>query len=162
MSAEIASMEIIMIDTPRAYPPRVTAFTRPFWEGLSDGVFRTTRCQSCARLTFPPKPICPHCWTDGIDWEAIPPSGVLYSWTRIHAGPAVFAAQLPYAVGVVDLDVGLRIACRLWDSGASEWACGVPVQMVTLMAPDGGMFAAKAGSSCESAYLVYRKGVIRR
>lgn len=135
-------MEIVAIDTPRAYPPRVTGFTRPFWDGLLDGEFRTTRCAACGQATFPPKPICPHCWTDVVRWETIAPEGTLYSWTRIHAGPAVFAAQLPYEVGVVDLETGLRLACRLWSNVETDWACAMPVRLMVLSAPDGPMFAA--------------------
>ena len=142
MSTDQAPMEVVAIDTPRAYPPRVTAFTRSFWDGLSEGTLRTTRCETCARLTFPPKPICPHCWTERVAWESIAPTGTLYSWTRIHAGPAVFAAQFPYEVGVVDLDVRLRLACRLWAPADTAWGCGMAVRIVALIAPDGPMFAA--------------------
>ena len=136
------TMEIVADTAVRAYPPRVTAFTAPFWSGLLDGRFMTTRCDACHRLTFPPKPICPHCWTDGIDWEAIGTDGRLYTWTRIHAGPAVFADQLPYEVGIVDLAVGLRVACRLWSRDRPDWQCGMLVRLLTLSMQDGPLFAA--------------------
>jgi uncharacterized OB-fold protein len=129
------------VDLPRAYPPRVTEFTEPFWRGLGDGVLRTTRCTACAETSFPPKPICPSCWTGTIEWIEVEPTGKLYSWTRIHAGPAAFADELPYAVGVVDLDCGLRLACRLRGEG-TEWACGEPVELVVLDYCDGPLLAA--------------------
>lgn len=136
------TIEIVTTNTPRAYPPRVTAFTRPFWEGLSDGLLRTTFCDGCARPTFPPKPFCPNCWGKDVHWEDIDARGTLYSWTRIHAGPAVFEAQLPYCVGVVDLDVGLRIACRLWEPNPVDWRCDMAMRIVKIAAPDGPMFGA--------------------
>ena len=40
------------VDRPRAFPPRMTEFTRRFWQGLAAGRFETTRCDDCARLTF--------------------------------------------------------------------------------------------------------------
>jgi len=135
-------LEIIPVAGKRTYPPRVTRFTDTFWQGLRDGRLQTTRCNSCERLTFPPKPICPHCWGDSVVWETLPIEGTLYSWTRIHAGPAIFEAELPYEVGIVDLDAGLRLACRLNAKVAADWQCGMRVRIVTLDFEDGPLFAA--------------------
>ena len=135
-------LQIIPIDRPLAYPPRVTTFTRRFWEGLALGAFRSTRCDACGHLTFPPKPICPNCWHEKVLWEDVDADGTLYSWTRIHAGPAVFEAELPYAVGVVDLRAGIRVACRLWPDACQDWICAMPVRMVALTTPDGVLFGA--------------------
>ena len=135
------TLEILRVDHSRRYPPRVTAFTKRFWDDLSEGVFSTTRCHRCSRFSFPPKPICPHCWTEDIVWEPLGPDGTLYSWTRIHAGPAIFEADLPLAVGVVDLDVGVRLATPLHGDGVN-WACGMRVRLLTQAYSDGPLFAA--------------------
>jgi uncharacterized protein len=135
------TMRIMPVQHERRYPPRVTEFTTPFWRSLIEGDFRTTRCRSCRRLSFPPKPICPHCWGDDVAWETLPSDGKLYSWTRIHAGPAIFEADLPYEVGIVDLDAGIRMACPL--HGASVlWRCDMRVELLTLSFLDGPFFAA--------------------
>lgn len=131
----------------RAYPPRSSAFTKTFWDGLSQGHWQTTCCEACGKQTFPPRPICPHCWSDKVSWHALSPSGTLYSWTRIHAAPAVFAAESPYAVGIVDLDVGIRLACRLIEVPAGDWKPGTPVEMAVLQYEDGPLFAARPVTS---------------
>lgn len=127
----------------RAYPPRVSAFTQPFWEGLAQGRWQTTCCDACGRQTFPPRPICPHCWSDKVRWSPLSARGTLYSWTRIHAAPAVFASEAPYAVGIVDLDAGIRLACRLLDSTEANWKPGMAVEMAVLQYEDGPLFAAR-------------------
>jgi uncharacterized protein len=137
------TMPIVPIAHERRYPPRVTRFTEPFWTGLSEGRFVTTRCQSCGRLSFPPKPICAHCWGEQVSWEALPTGGLLYSWTRIHAGPAIFASDLPYEVGIVDLACGIRVACPLSGTEVS-WRCDMAVTLITLSYSDGPLFAATA------------------
>jgi uncharacterized OB-fold protein len=134
-------LEIFTVDGPRAYPPRVTAFTRTFWDALSDGQFRTTRCDACHGYTFPPKPFCPHCWSRSVSWAELSGRGRLYSATRVHAAPAAFRADAPYRVGIVDLEEGPRIAVRIWDHDAI--ALDAPVQIVALRYEDGPLFAAR-------------------
>jgi uncharacterized OB-fold protein len=136
-------LSIVQIDRPLAYPPRITELTKRFWGNLALGVLESTRCQDCQHLTFPPKGFCPKCWSKAVTWEVIAPEGKLYSWTRIHAGPAIFADELPYDVGVVDLDAGIRIACRLWsDEKLTDWQCEEVLQIIVMSSPNGVMFAA--------------------
>lgn len=135
------TMTILSATTPRRYPPRVTEFTQKFWTALAEGCFTLTRCIACARRSFPPKPICPHCWTGDVAWEEIATTGELYTWTKVHAGPAIFDAELPYAVGVVDLDVGVRIATPLFGRD-TDWRCGMRVELVTIKYLDGPFFSA--------------------
>lgn len=146
------TMRNIAVETARAYPPRVTEFTEPFWRGLVDGVLRTTRCTACGETSFPPKPICSSCWTGEIEWIDVDTAGMLYSWTRIHAGPAAFADELPYAVGVVDLNCGLRLACRLHKIGDDgEWTCDEQVELVVLDYRDGPLLGAARSNSSRSS-----------
>jgi uncharacterized protein len=136
------TLEIIRIEGARSYPPRTTAFTEPYWRALAEGCLQTTRCLACTRLSYPPKPICPHCWTDQVEWTEIDPHGTLYSWTRIHAGPAMFAAELPYEVGIVDLTIGLRIAVRLVAAAGKNFTPGLNMRMVVMAYDDGPLLAA--------------------
>lgn len=131
----------------RSYPPRVSTFTRPFWDGLRRGQWQTTSCKDCGRQTFPPKPVCPHCWSGQMEWTALPAHGTLYSWTRIHAAPTAFAGETPYAIGIVDLDCGLRLACRLVDG--VQPSIGMAVEMAVLQFDDGPLFAARSLSPAQ-------------
>lgn len=134
----------VAIAGERAYPPRVTAFTARFWDALRAERLETTQCTACGHATFPPKPICPHCWHEDVRWIDVAPEGQLYSWTRIHAGPAVFERELPYSVGVVDLNMGIRLAVRLHDDGARDWKCDARVRLVRLDYTDGPLIGAVA------------------
>ena len=135
------TMLIRSIAHPRRYPPRVTEFTQPFWNALTEGRFLVSRCTSCSHCSFPPKPICPACWASQIEWTEVGTTGSLYSWTRVHAGPAIFDADLPYAIGIVDLDAGIRLACPLVRN-AIDWQCGMPVELVSCIYEDGPFYAA--------------------
>ncbi len=146
------TMPLVTMPHARRYPPRVTEFTRVFWDALVDGRFLVTRCAACDRHSFPPKPICPYCWTDAILWEEQATSGKIYSWTRVHAGPAIFEADLPYSIGIIDLDSGVRLACPL--IGEVQWCCGMEIEMVSVIHPDGPFFGARPKIVSHNRYIV--------
>lgn len=125
----------------RPWPPRVSAFTKPFWDGLVAGRFSTVRCRACEKRTFPPKPFCPHCWARGMDWVPLAPRGTVYASTVVHAAPKLFAHEIPYRVCIVDLEDGLRIATRL--VGAQDFAVDRAVELVVLDYEDGPLYAAR-------------------
>ena len=127
---------------PRPFPPRVSAFTRPFWDALSDGRLRSTRCPGCGTFSFPPRNLCRACWRRDVDWVDLPATGTLYSFTRVHVVPGAFSADAPYAIGIVDLDGGPRLMCRLvGDIGPDD--LGGPGEMLVLRYDDGPLFGAR-------------------
>jgi uncharacterized OB-fold protein len=138
------------IDMPgqRAYPPRVSAFTRPFWQALGEGRWISTRCDGCGHQTFPPKLACPRCGSTAVAWTPLDTRGTLYSWTRVHAAPTAFAAEAPYCLGIVDLDAGVRLACRLIDDARAPPRIGGAVEMLRLRYADGDLFAARMSGAC--------------
>jgi uncharacterized OB-fold protein len=136
------TLAILEMAGRRPYPPRLSAFTQRFWNGLLQGEFLATRCTACAKRTFPPKPFCPHCWHEAPEWVPLSPLGTVYSSTVMHAVPALFRHEAPYRVGIVDLDDGLRIATRLLgiDRG---FGIGARIELVVLAYEDGPLFAAR-------------------
>lgn len=137
------TLESISVARKRSYPPRMSAFTQPFWDGLGRGQWQTTCCDACGKFTFAPKPICPHCWSDKMQWKSLSQRGTLYSWTRTHVAPRVLTDEAPYAVCVVDLDIDLRIATRLIEREGVQLSCGIPVELVVLQCQDGPFVATR-------------------
>ncbi|KAA9163315.1 Zn-ribbon domain-containing OB-fold protein [Amycolatopsis acidicola] len=109
-----------------AYPPRITPFTKTFWDGLREGRFSTTRCRQCSHMTFPPKPVCPECWSKDVEWVELSGRGVLRSYTEVTAAPSMFAAEAPYILCLVDLDEGIRCLSRV----IADWGELVPDKRV--------------------------------
>ena len=142
MTALTVSLELLRRPGARPFPPRVSTFTRPFWDSLATGRLISTRCQQCSRISFPPKPLCRSCWSEEIDWIGLQPSGTLYSFTRVHVVPRAFLADALYDIGIVDLADGVRLMCRLLDVDA-DTVIGGAVQMVSLIYDDGPLFAAR-------------------
>ena len=143
-------MRSVRVDRPAPDPPRISATTKPFWEALGDERLTTTRCLDCADVTFPPKPICPNCFSSRLSWQPLSGRGTLYSYSKVWAGPEVFGEELPYTVCVVDLDEGLRLASRLLD--AVEPEVGERVALVFVHYTDATLFffEAEAARTSES------------
>lgn len=139
----ISCMPRLTMAGRRPYPPMSSELTVEFWRALGAGHFTSTYCQKCERMSFPPKPFCPHCWNRQVEWRHIAPRGVVYSATTIYAAPSVFREEAPYQVCIVDLDVGLRIATRLLGDTPTEQVLGQGVELVVLEYEDGPLFAAR-------------------
>lgn len=78
-----------------------------------------SRCRSCGTPYFPKAALChhPECTKSRIDDAAFGPRGKLWSWAIQNYPPPPPARYeepyIPYAVGVIDLDDGLRVVGRM-------------------------------------------------
>jgi uncharacterized protein len=132
------SLRSVRVDHPAPYPPRISDATSPFWEALGDELLTTTRCRDCGDTAFPPRAICPNCFSSRLSWQSLSGRGTLYSYSRVWAGPEVFKEELPYTVCIVDLDEGLRLGSRLLD--AAEPEVGARVTLVCVHYTDATLF----------------------
>jgi uncharacterized protein len=127
---------------PRPFPPRESTFTLPFWRGLNEGRLLSTRCKSCSQQSFPPRNLCRACWSTSLEWVDLSSTGKLYSFTRVHVAPQAFSSDAPYAIGIIDLDGGPRLMCRLLGEIQPE-NMGATMQMLVLQYDDGPLFGAR-------------------
>jgi uncharacterized protein len=95
---------------PYPVPDRDTA---PFWEGASQGELRIQRCTACGRHVFYPRSVCPHCMADSLEWVVAAGRGTVYSFTEVHRTSEEFRAEVPFAVGLIELSEGVRMMARL-------------------------------------------------
>ena len=133
------SIEIVKMSGVRPYPPRMSAFTATFWNGLSAGRLLTTRGVASGRLSFPPRPFCSHSWEREVEWVELAGTGILYSYTVVHVAPEMFAQAVPYRLAIVDLDEGLRLAAGLVGSGPAR--LDAPARAIALAYDDGPLLA---------------------
>ena len=84
--------------------PELTEETAPFWEGTARGELLVQQCDSCGRLRFPPRPVCPWCRSFDATWTAMSGDATLWSFVIAHPPllPA-YAEKAPYNVIVVTL-----------------------------------------------------------
>ncbi len=85
-----------------------------YYEALADGRLLYQVCADCASAIWYPRSVCPVCGSPRLDWQESTRRGVVYSFTTIHrAGHAARNDDVPYTVGLVDLDEGIRVLGNL-------------------------------------------------
>ena len=102
--------------TPAApYPaPIPNADSKAYWEAAARDELLLKRCTACGKHHFPPRHLCPHCWSDHIDWAASTGKGIIYSFTIMHRSPTpAFAGRTPYMVALIDLVEGPRMMANI-------------------------------------------------
>lgn len=85
--------------------PQDSAF---FWDGLEEGELRIQRCIGCKTLRHPPRPMCPECHSLDHDHVVASGRGEVYSFV-VHHHPPVPGREMPFVVGLIELDEGTRV-----------------------------------------------------
>jgi uncharacterized protein len=94
--------------------------SRPYFDGLNRGEFVLQFCTACERHQFPPRAFCVRCGDRSTEWRTASGRGVLYAATVTHrTSEDAFAALVPYTVGLIDLDEGVRVMARGAPDGAA-------------------------------------------
>ena len=116
---------------PRRKLPRPTPESQPFWDGCARHELVIQRCDSCRRFWFPPSNRCQHCWSTEFTWRPVTGRARLYSFTVFHrAYAAELADQLPYVVGVVELEEGPRLITNVVGCEPADVRVDMPVEVV--------------------------------
>ena len=117
--------------TAAARPPLVPrGEEKLFYDRLRDHELVFQRCAACANAVFPLRTVCPHCAGEELALEVSAGRGTLYSFTTQHrASHPHFADSVPYSLGLVDLDEGIRVFASVDGIAPDDLAVGMPVQL---------------------------------
>jgi len=89
---------------------QATPFTiEQFYKHILQGKLLGGKCRKCGKVHLPPRPLCDNCFSKEFEWVALPNKGKLLTYTIIHVAPAQFQGMVPYAIGIVQLDKGVRM-----------------------------------------------------
>ena len=113
--------------TARRGPP-VSDEAVPFWDATREQRFVLPWCTECEAAIWYPRPVCPRCLGDAVEWRNDPGTGTVYA-ASIHSkpGPGREAVDGPYVVVLVDLDAGVRMMSNVVDCPPGEVAAGMRV-----------------------------------
>jgi uncharacterized OB-fold protein len=80
-----------------------------FYKFLSQGKLMAGKCQKCGKIHLPPRTLCDKCYSQQFTWMEIQGKGRLLTYSIIHIAPHQFQQLAPYAVGIVQLENGLKL-----------------------------------------------------
>jgi len=73
------------------------------------------KCKKCGYVAFPPRLVCPECKCREFEGIRLKGEGKILTYTVIHVPATPFADEAPFAIGVVELDEGVRITSQIVD-----------------------------------------------
>ena len=107
-----------------------TPFTiEQFYKYVEQGKLMGGRCKKCGTIYLPPRPLCTKCFSKDFEWVEISPKGKLLTYTIIHVAPVQFQSMAPYAVGIVQLENGLKIPGMIRDVEHEKIEIGMELQV---------------------------------
>ncbi len=117
---------------PRFDLPVVEPESEPYWAALREGRLLLRRCADCGAYHHYPRPFCPHCWSDDVEWVDAAGGATLYSHSMVFVNDLPpFGPQVPYIAAVVELDEGPRMMTRVVDCDPAELKIGMRLRLRT-------------------------------
>jgi uncharacterized OB-fold protein len=108
-----------------------------FYDNLKAGRFTTTKCNKCGHVAYPPRIICPECYSEELEYIDLPKKGKVIVFTeQLRGVPLGFEAPLVHAW--IDLGVNSplkRILSRIINCSAGQLKEGDEVQFVVFDVP---------------------------
>jgi len=118
------------VKAPPGPLPIPTTETMPYWQAALEGSLKLQYCPACKRHQFYPRRFCTQCLSDGIEWVRASGRGRVYTYTVCHvAGHPAFESRVPYAIGMIELEEGVRMLAGIVGSDFSHLAIGAPVEV---------------------------------
>jgi len=124
------------------YPLEDNKATRinQFFQNLKQGQLTTTKCKKCAQLLWPPRIVCPNCFTNEFEWVDLGTTGELYAFTEVRIGaPLGFVQDVPFCVGLVKIS-GLLMSSRIDNARYDQLRIGDKLQLKIVELEDGRVF----------------------
>jgi uncharacterized OB-fold protein len=86
------------------------------------------KCSSCGKIYYPPRLVCV-CGGREFEKVTLPDAGKVVTYTVIRVAPADFTEEVPYALGIVEVEGGARLMAQIVDVLHDEIKIGMPVRL---------------------------------
>ena len=97
---------------PTRIAPIVTLDAKTFWEASDKEQFIGQKCGDCGLYTFPPRPMCPQCFSLKRQDVQLSGYGTVHCWT-IPRHPPPFGFREAPIVAVIQLQEGIRFVSNV-------------------------------------------------
>jgi NAD(P)-dependent dehydrogenase (short-subunit alcohol dehydrogenase family)/uncharacterized OB-fold protein len=85
-----------------------------FTAAAAEGRFALQVCGKCNNATYPPRELCPRCWSLALEWKDVPGGGELIAATTLRTSlDSYFLERMPWRIGTVKLDAGPTVLAHI-------------------------------------------------
>lgn len=110
--------------------PSPDADTQPWWDACRDSRLLIKRCARCGEHHFYPRPFCPHCWSNEVDWVEASGRGTLYTYSVVRTNDLPpFPERVPYVAAIVELAEGPRMMSNVVGCEFDALAVGMALEV---------------------------------
>jgi uncharacterized OB-fold protein len=101
-----------------------------YWRGIPQRYrLEAEKCTDCGAQFFPPRVVCSGCGGREFEEIKLDDRGKLLTYTVIRVGPSEFCEQTPYAMGIVELEGGVRMTGQIADVDFDDLEVGLPIKI---------------------------------
>ena len=77
-----------------------------------------------------PRPFCPSCWSEDVEWQEVSGRGTIYTYSIVFRNDlAPFDEWGTYVPAIVELDEGPRLMTNIVDTPTDSLRVGMPVEV---------------------------------
>lgn len=145
----IPILEDLYPSTMDMWPIEAKEFNRvwPFYENLKQGRFTTTKCKDCGFVAYPPRVICPECYSENLEYVDLPKKGkVMVFSEQLKGVPLGFQSPLVHAVIDLGVDPVRRLLTRIINCPQGALKQGDEVELTIFEIPSIPIEKGKAGT----------------
>jgi uncharacterized protein len=124
-----------MTTEAKTYPrPRLDEINRTYLDAWRGGRLMLQHCGHCDALVYYPRPLCPNCWSDWLEWRECSGDGRIVSFSLVYRpNHASFFDEVPIVLAEIRLKEGASMLARVV-CNAPETVCSG--QGVRLLPPE--------------------------
>ena len=91
--------------------------------------YEAAKCTSCGKVFFPPRSVCNGCRSQEFEKTTLAKTGTVETFTVIRVAPTGFGDEVPYIVGIIKLDDGVKLTAQIVDCDPESVEMGTPVRL---------------------------------
>lgn len=100
-----------------------------FYDYLKEGRFTTTRCKDCGHEPFPPRILCPECYSTNMEWIDWPTMATVIDVTEEVVGVPLGFGKPPLIHALIDLEGKRTFFVRIVNCKEGEIKSGDKVRL---------------------------------
>jgi uncharacterized protein len=130
------SIDALRATLPLRALPAPDNGSRNYWQSAAEGRLVVQHCTNCGVYQFYPRALCAACAGE-TEWVDASGHGTLYTFTVIRQNRAeAFKDLTPYAVGIVELEEGVRMMSNIVECDVEQLEVGIALEVLILKAAD--------------------------